>query len=200
MEHQPKNRIWLFIVVVALLLFAYWYLRVRPGTNRTLTTQDVIADMQSRARLAVKDAKTEFNADLDFSPESVETVESVLAQIHNLHAANPIPDSELNRHALKWGGYIGEVIKRVRTAEWKLDSDVGGAASLPIVYDDARESFPVRWCYKRIVNGDEDNVWHKFTILVMSRDADPGDASTIASGDADGDAEVANPSVEREPE
>jgi hypothetical protein len=200
MEHQQKNRMWPLILVAAVLLCGYWYLRVQPRTNRSLTAQDVIAEMQSRAQLAVKDAKTEFDAVLDYSPESVETVESVLAQIHNSHVANPIPDAELNRHALKWGGYVGEVIKRVRTAEWKLDSDVGGDASLPIVYDDSSESFPVRWCYKRIVNGDEDNVWHKFTILVMNRESDLGDAITFAPGDTDGEAEVAEPSDEREPE
>ena len=101
---------------------------------------------------------------------------------------------------MKWGGYVGEVIKRVRSAEWKLDSDVGGDGSLPIVYDDNGESFPVRWCYKRIVSGDEDNVWHKFTILVTNRDTDFSDAITFEPGDANGDAGVAEPNdaAERE--
>jgi hypothetical protein len=200
MEQQRNKRMWPYVLLAAAILCDYWYLRNRPGTSQSLTTQDVIAEMQSRAQLALTDAKDEFDVVLDFSPDSVESLESVLAQIHELHAANPIPDAELNRHALKWGGYVGEVIKRVRTAEWKLDSDVGGDASLPIVYDDDSESFPVRWCYKRIINGDEDNVWHKFTLLAINRDTDFGDAITFAPGDADGDAEVAEQPDEREPE
>lgn len=199
MEHQ-KNRMWPFILVIAVLLSGYWYLRVRPRTNRSPTTQEVIAEMQSRAQLAVENAKAEFDAVLDYSPESVETVESVLSQIHDSHVANPIPSAELNRHALKWGAYLGEVIKRLRTAEWKFDSDVGGDASLPVVYADNSETFPVRWCYKRIVNGDEDNVWHKFTLLVMNRDSDLGDGITFGPSDADGHAEVADPNERREPE
>ena len=27
------------------------------------------------------------------------------------------------------------------------------------------QSFPVGWCGKRILNGDEDNVWHKYQVL-----------------------------------
>ena len=27
------------------------------------------------------------------------------------------------------------------------------------------DSFPMGWCEKRIVNGDEDNVWVKYTVL-----------------------------------
>jgi hypothetical protein len=195
-------RMWTFILVLvaAALLGGYWYLRVRPRKSQTLTAQDVIKEMQFRADLAVKDAKNEFNVVLDYSPESIETVESVLAQIHASHAANPIADAELNRHALKWGGYVGEVIKRVRPAEWKLDSKVGGAGSFPIVYAEKGESFPVGWCYRRIVNGDEDNVWHKFTTFVMNRDAASGEGITFSPGERAGAAEVAEQPDEREPE
>ena len=96
-----------FISLAAQLLSGYWYLRVRPQDSHTLIRDDVIAEMQFRADLAVKDAKDQFNEVLDFSPDSIETVESVHAQIHESHATNQIPDAELIRHALNWGGYIG---------------------------------------------------------------------------------------------
>ena len=64
---------------------------------------------------------------------------------------------------------MGEVIRRVRPCRWAVDSRVGGEGSFPVVYENGDESYPVRWCYKRIVNGEEDNVWHKFTLSVLHR-------------------------------
>jgi hypothetical protein len=29
----------------------------------------------------------------------------------------------------------------------------------------AGRSYPMGWCYKRITNGAEDNVWYKYTVL-----------------------------------
>lgn len=159
-----------FLIFVALFLGVVIYLSLRPRSGRPLTTPETIAEMQSRAQIAVTDAKAEFDAELDYSPESVETVELILATVHQQHVEVPISDIELTRHALKWGGYVGEVIKRVRPAEWKPNSKIGGEGSFPIVYEDKNESFPVRWCYKRIVNGEADNVWNKFSLLVLNRD------------------------------
>ena len=159
------------LILIGLVLGVFIYAWLRPRSEPKLTIQDAIAEMESRAKQAVLDAKSEYAANLDYSPASVETVESILAQLHQQHIENPISEAELIRHALKWGGYIGEVIKQVHTAEWQIDSEVGGEGSLPIVYEDNSESFPVRWCYKRIVNGEEDNVWHKFTVFVLNRDS-----------------------------
>jgi len=41
-----------------------------------------------------------------------------------------------------------------------------GPDSYPIDYE-GHQSFPVGWCGRRILNGDEDNVLHKFRILVL---------------------------------
>ena len=37
-----------------------------------------------------------------------------------------------------------------------------------LVIADAATSYPVAWCYKRIANGEEDNVWHKFQLLFVA--------------------------------
>lgn len=85
------------------------------------------------------------------------------------------------------GAYLGELMKIVRPCRWALDSQGNGAGSLPVVFADKSETFPVTWCSKRIKNGDEDNVWHKFQILVIDRDKQPvfefkpeGDAGPVA--------------------
>ncbi len=126
--------------------------------------------MRLRAGQAVEAAKKRFNTTLDFSPESVEQVEVILGKIHERHKNSSLTDSDLVKESMKWGSYIGEIIGKIHACHWAMNSTVGGEGSFPVVYEDKGESFPVRWCYKRIKNGDEDNVWHKFTILVLERD------------------------------
>jgi hypothetical protein len=156
------------IIVLAVANFAWYRLR-RPSTPQ-LTRQDVAEEMKLRAKLAVDTAATDFDVTLDYTPASIEKVEGILARIHDQHSASPLERAQLTKQALKWGAYVGEVIKTQKRSEWALDSAVGGPGSLPIVYDNKSESFPVRWCYNRIVNGREDNVWHKFTIIVLDRE------------------------------
>jgi len=118
----------------------------------------------------VRTAADEYRTPLNFSPESVEKVEEILGKIHERHIQSPLSDSELVKESLKWGAYVGEVIKAVRPCHWAVDSEGNGAGSFPVVYEDKSESFPIHWCHKRIKIGEEDNVWHKFLILVVDRD------------------------------
>jgi hypothetical protein len=131
--------------------------------------RDVSTDMRIRARKAIETAAKEFHTVLDFSPESVEKVETILEQIHQRQRQSPLSQAELVRESMKWGAYIGETIKAVRPCRWALNGTGNGEGSLPVVYEDKGESYPVLWCYNRITNGDEDNVWHKFRILVLDR-------------------------------
>jgi hypothetical protein len=136
----------------------------------TVSDRDVAEEMRRRASQAVDVAARDFRVTLDFRPESVVKVEEILGKIHDRHRQAPLSDSELVKESMRWGAYVGEVTRGVRPCRWALNSAAGGEGSLPVVYADRSESFPVRWCYKRIKNGEEDNVWHKFTILVIERD------------------------------
>jgi hypothetical protein len=60
---------------------------------------------------------------------------------------------------------IGEVIRRTETnVRWERDHPVMGEKAYPLHWGKG-DSFPMGWCEKRIVNGDEDNVWVKYTVL-----------------------------------
>ncbi len=154
----------------------------RADARTTFSDRDVAEEMRRRASQAVNIAARDFGVILDFRPESVETVEEILGKIHDRHRQAPLPDSELVKESMRWGAYVGEVSRGVRPCRWALNSAAGGEGSTPIVYADRSESFPVRWCYKRIKNGDEDNVWHKFTTLVVERDR-PGALEIAPDGE-----------------
>ncbi|MBX9623922.1 MAG: hypothetical protein K2X82_08905 [Gemmataceae bacterium] len=127
---------------------------------------DVNEGMAQLADKAVRRAADEYAADLDYSPESVERVEAVLGRLHARHAAGDLPAEQAGREAAVWGAYVGEVIRRLKGGHWEADHAAAGPGSVAICYDGG-QSFPVGWCYKRIVNGDEDNVWHKFRYFAL---------------------------------
>jgi hypothetical protein len=54
---------------------------------------------------------------------------------------------------------------------WAVDHKVAGPGSFPIRWGE-HEAFPIGWCGKRIVNGEEDNVWFKFQLLLLGEGKD----------------------------
>ena len=119
--------------------------------------------MRCLAKRAVWLARKE-GVTLDYSPASIEQVEKLLGELHNGHVQNPMPEEEITRLSRRWGAYIGEIMKRVRPAKWRRDSEKMGIASMPLIFDDV-EAFPCAWAYKRIVDGPEDNVVLKFKVI-----------------------------------
>jgi len=66
---------------------------------------------------------------------------------------------------MAFGAYIGEVIKRGESgATWGRDDPVGGARSYPL-HCHAGTLYVCAWCYRRITNGEEDNVWDKYRVV-----------------------------------
>ena len=120
---------------------------------------------------AVADALENYMVSLDGSDNSVKEVENILDKIDS---SGKKPNGELKEGvrgmAIIYGVYIGECIVRNHGGIWGNDHEVAGAKSYPIKHAKG-ESFPTSWAYKRIVNGDEDNVWHKYQLLVLSDSA-----------------------------
>ncbi|EMI22626.1 putative membrane protein [Rhodopirellula maiorica SM1] len=147
-----------------------------------LTNSDAAQEMKLFASEAVETALDNFDIKLDFSPESIEHVETILGRLHDQHAQIPFDDDRLTIEALKWGGYIGEVVRALRDCNWAFESSINSEI-FPVVYDNGSESYPVRWCYERIVHGKEFDVRHKFEVLV----ADRHDADSLSSPTANFD-------------
>ncbi|CAN0327416.1 unnamed protein product, partial [Phaeothamnion confervicola] len=155
--------VWALVIVavVAGLLLA---LRRRPAPPAV--PEDPNAFMPLLADEAVLRARTEFGVALDFGPDSVASVEEALDKLHARRAAGAMTDGRLNREAMTWGAYVGEVIRRLKGGRWAKDHHAAGPDSYPIDYD-GHQSFPVGWCGRRILNGAEDSVLHKFRFLVL---------------------------------
>jgi len=121
---------------------------------------------QFMASEAVKDAEGKDHINLDYSVDSIEQVEEILGSLHEQFLKDP---SSISTKGLgsAYGAYIGEVIRRSEPgAKWERDDAIGGEKSYPIIWGPGHgHSYPMAWCYHRIVNGPEDNVWVKFRVL-----------------------------------
>lgn len=114
---------------------------------------------------AVAIAKEHHGVTLDYSPASVEQVEAILGKLHDEYKRRGTTEGQRGL-ALAFGVYIGEVIrKQAGEGFWKQDHPVAGEGSMPLHWK-GHDSFPVAWCLKRLANGEAENVWHKYQMIV----------------------------------
>jgi hypothetical protein len=134
----------------------------------TYASENVDQYMVSLSAQAVERASSSYGITLDYSPDSVKQVETMLATKYELQKTHPMTEQEIADAAHLWGAYIGEVIKHIHPAHWVRDSEVAGKDAIPLVYEDkSGESYPCAWVYHRLKNGEEDNVWVKFHFITQ---------------------------------
>jgi hypothetical protein len=161
-------RIFLFIGALSILMgFFFWRSKkqVKAAQPSFQTTEELIAYLSEEARDI---AKKSYAIDLDYTVESIKRVDEILGKL-NLEYVKDNSKPGMRGLASAFGAYVGEVIRRHHQGTtWKQDHPTVGEKTYPIHWDGG-ESFPMAWCYKRIVNGEEDNVWHKYVVLKETR-------------------------------
>jgi hypothetical protein len=143
---------------------------VRPLTESDMNAEPTVADMMAAyAQDAVDHARRNFRVELDFSVESVQTVESLLRQMYDaiprgarrLFRRGPSDDT-LASLAKMYGGYVGEVMRRRRGGEWVFDMEVMPGRPVICLRKGDDRLFPPAKVHKRLTNGPEDDVWFYF--------------------------------------
>ncbi len=143
---------------------AFWFrAHAKAHSERKFGSTDEF--VQWLASEAVKDAREQNHIKLDYSVESIKTVDQILGSLHDQYTKDP---SKISVKGLgsAYGAYIGEVIRRSEPgAHWERDDELG-EKSYPIIWGPGTgHSYPMAWCYRRILNGDEDNVWVKYSAI-----------------------------------
>lgn len=171
-----SHKLTIVLAVAATLIVAYrFYMRKTFSLlSPTSTSNDLNQFMPELADRAVKFVSEHGNK-LDYSFASIKVVELELGKLHDLRIAKRLSDRELHDHAMSFGAYIGEIIRRKYGGTWKTDHSIAGPDTFPMHWND-HESFPVGWCGKRMLNGEEDNVWFKFQLITSDNYLDGKDA------------------------
>ncbi len=136
------------------------------------TLDDTIDEL---AQAAVYLAREQFEIDLDFSEDSLQQVETILDGYYKILPKGVMrtlgqilkrgpSQEEIQRMAMVWGAYIGEVIRRHWGGEWTTESNAPVGAVLTLRVHEI-EMFPPAKAYKRLTNGPEDNIWFYYEVL-----------------------------------
>lgn len=126
--------------------------------------------MEAYASDAVKAARNNFNVELDYSPESIKTLEDLLGRLYPAVRRGwfrqlfriGMSDEQLDTICKMFGGYIGEVVRR---RKWAIVKNPLGTEKVIALVNGEEKIFPPSKVYKRLVNGEEDNVWHYFQVV-----------------------------------
>jgi hypothetical protein len=136
--------------------------------------------VQYLAAEAVGDAAKHDAVELDYSVDSIRKVDDILGKLHDRYVKDQ-SSVRVTPLAHIYGAYIGEAIRRSEPgSRWERDHPVGGEKSYPLHWRGG-ESFPMGWCYRRIVNGPEDDVWMKYVAIKQGQTK--GLAEQICSSD-----------------
>jgi hypothetical protein len=148
------------LLVIAILIGSYLVaLKKKPTPREFKSTDEFIQWLSSEA---IKDAQQN-NVKLDYSAESVREVEKILGKIHEQYVRSPSSVAVMGISAA-YGAYIGEVVRRTEEGvHWERDDQMG-EKSYPLIWGTGH-SYPMGWCQRRITDGEEDNVWVKFSVL-----------------------------------
>jgi hypothetical protein len=127
--------------------------------------EDIGEMMPSLARQAVEIGR-EYGLELDYSRESIERLERLLAQLGaEMSAARP-SDEEISMVSKLWGAYWGESLRRIVGGEWQLERAPGTQHPTAALNVRGSSVFPTVKIYRRLTLGSGENVDQFFGFVV----------------------------------
>lgn len=128
------------------------------------------------AEAAVEMARA-MDVELDYSEQSLERVEQILARLHDeardwriAESANRAVsdqasgagpnDAQMSDMCKLWGSYLGEVVRRHWGGDWSIETYPGAAFATLTLSVTAGKLFPSMKVYRRLTEGEGDNVWN----------------------------------------
>jgi hypothetical protein len=131
---------------------------------------------------AVRDASSNYGITLDFSPDSVERVEEILARLAPYRPGfwKRLTGRSVEMQTKAYGYYVGEVVRRNLGGEWAVVGPFGQPAGMALTKGDCTV-WPLAKVMKRLSGEDGENVWDYFRILRSEMWPRDDEASTAAS-------------------
>jgi hypothetical protein len=120
------------------------------------------AMMRVWAEEAVRIASADHGMTLDYTPESIPRLETVLA------ARTPVPESEQEEATRLWGAYYGEVFRRKFPGEWIMAvyptpqyagrADAGTDVAMPALDMAGSHVYPLLKIFRRLTIGPTEDL------------------------------------------
>jgi len=122
-------------------------------------TTSVNARMQQIAEYAIKVAAEKFERSLDFSVNSLATLEGLLQRAYQQNSSHGISEEAIQKTARIWGGYLGEIMRRTWGGEWVVN---GQDVNLLI---NGKSYSPIQQVYQRIKIGQQFDIKKYFAAI-----------------------------------
>jgi hypothetical protein len=136
------------------------------------------AMVHAHAEAAVRLAAEDHGMTLDYSPESVARLETVLA------ARIPVPEADVEKATLVWGGYFGEVFRRKYPAEWIMavyptmqyagrphEEGPGTDVAMPVLDIAGSHIYPLLKVFRRLTMGPAEDLVAFYAKVAAALDA-----------------------------
>ena len=136
--------------------------------------------MQAHAEEAVRIAASDHGMNLDYSPQSIARLETVIA------ARSPVPEAEQEKATKLWGAYYGEVFRRHYPGDWimavypgpqrsgQLNSgraDAGTEMAMPALDIHGSQIYPLLKIFRRLTMGPSEDLGGFYTKVSAALDA-----------------------------
>ena len=115
--------------------------------------------MAGYAQAAAELARQNFQQKLDFTSESIDSLDEILVQV------GESPELDLDFEVRLWGSYLGEVLRRRYAGAWEMTQYPGGVVAVPAVEVRGSRLFPLMKVYRRLTVGEEEDLRAFFTMV-----------------------------------
>ena len=120
---------------------------------------DLGAMMEGYAQAAAEFARSEFKQKLDFSSESIDSLDDILVRV------GESPELDMDFEVRLWGAYLGEVLRRRYAGTWEMTQYPGGVAAVPAVELRGSRLFPLMKVFRRLSEGEEEDLRTFFSMV-----------------------------------
>ena len=120
---------------------------------------DLGAMMAGYARAAAELARRNFQQKLNFTSESIDSLDEILVQV------SESPELDLDFEVRLWGSYLGEVLRRRYAGGWEMTQYPGGMVAVPAVEVRGSRLFPLMKVYRRLTIGEEEDLRAFYTMV-----------------------------------
>lgn len=117
--------------------------------------------MRESADDAIKTSREEFAIELDFSPESIALVDTVISKFLDTYNDQALEDKAVFTICNIYGAYIGETFRKLAGGQWQYNLQNEGAPSIMLMYQEKTFAF-AGICYERLVNDSSVSVQRYF--------------------------------------
>lgn len=117
--------------------------------------------MRESALDAIKTSREEFAIELDFSPESIALVDTVILKFLDTYNDQALEDKAVFTICNIYGAYLGEAFRKLAGGQWQYNLKDEEAPSIMLMYQEKTFAF-AGICYERLVNDSTVSVQRYF--------------------------------------